>query len=243
MSLLEVVVYDVCSAITAAACGVDRLEVCDNYYEGGTTPSLGTVSTLKEKLAIPIFPMIRPRGGDFLYNEEEVELMARDIKAFKDLGCEGVVLGILNKDGNVNYELLCKLVEQAYPLDVTFHRAFDRTNNFDIAIQQIHQAGCKRILTSGGYPTVKEGIEELKRIKLIAENKISIVAGGGVNSAVIPSLLSIGIDEIHTPAKKMKPSDMEYLNHHMKETLEHYSIDIEELQNMVSLVKADNINI
>lgn len=229
--------FDALSALDAQECGVDRIEICDNHFDGGTTPSVGVVAFLKDNLTIPLFPMVRPRGGDFLYAEEEIEIMKKDILSFKAFGCEGVVLGVLNKDGSVNRDCLFELVELAYPMEVTFHRAFDRTKNFEEAIETVYQSGCKRILTSGGYPTVYEGIQSLEKIKKLCEGKIKIVAGGGVDKNVVSKLLEASIEEIHTPARRMNVTEMNYLNPDMNENLQYSGIDKISLKEMVRIVK------
>lgn len=180
--LLEIVTFNLQSAIDAAAAGADRVEICENYLEGGTTPSLGTVAMLKEQVRIPVFPMIRPRGGDFLYNNAEINAMRHDIEAFKGLRCEGVVLGCLRSDGSVDVALLEELVRMASPMEVTFHRAFDRTPDQAKALEDIIKCGCKRILTSGGKPFADQGVDNISELVKLAGHRISLVAGGGVNS-------------------------------------------------------------
>lgn len=223
--LLEIVTFNLQSALDAAAAGADRVEICENYLEGGTTPSLGTVAMLKEQVRIPAFPMIRPRGGDFLYNNEEIKAMRHDLEAFKDLRCEGVVLGCLRSDGSVDVALLEELVRMASPMEVTFHRAFDRTPDQVKALEDIIKCGCKRILTSGGKPFADQGVENISELVKLAGERISLVAGGGVNSGNIEKLLQTGVTEFHAPARFMNRGAMEYINSEMKETLEFVAID------------------
>ncbi|WP_312185345.1 copper homeostasis protein CutC [Sphingobacterium sp.] len=236
--LLEIVVFDYNSGIKAAQLGADRLELCDNHFEGGTTPSYGMVSKLREQLNIPLFPMIRPRGGDFLYSDVEIQVMLKEISFFKDLECEGVVLGCLRDNGAVDYENLCKLVEASYPMQVTFHRAFDRVKNRSEALNDIYNAGCKRILTSGGFPSISEGLKQLKETVEEAQNKLIVVAGGGVVSSVLPKIISAGIKEVHSPAIKISTSLMKYTNAQMKESLDYITIDENEMIKMKSILNS-----
>jgi copper homeostasis protein len=235
--LLEVVVFNFQSALMAAAAGAHRIELCDNYYEGGTTPSFGNVTLLKEKLEIPIFPMVRPRGGDFLYNNEELMLMEKEIQLFRQLGCEGVVLGCLEKDGTINNEALSKFTEIAYPMEVTFHRAFDRVKDHSAALETIIDCGCKRILTSGGKPLAIEGVNVIKELVDQASNRITIIAGGGVSSNNIARLMETGAQEFHSPARKTIASEMEFKNEDMHENLGSAIVDEEEIKRMLEILK------
>ncbi|MBU3745302.1 MAG: copper homeostasis protein CutC, partial [Sediminibacterium sp.] len=149
--LLEIAVFNYQSAVLAEKAGADRIELCDNPAEGGTTPSYGYLKKTMESISIPVFPIIRPRGGDFLYTPEEWEIVLQDIAICKELGCTGIVTGCLRADGTVNTAPLEMAVEKAYPMQVTFHRAFDRVANPLEAMEQIIQSGCSRILTSGRY--------------------------------------------------------------------------------------------
>jgi copper homeostasis protein len=230
--LLEVVVFNFRSALVAAAAGADRLELCDNFFEGGTTPSHGMVSYLRDKLNIPLFAMVRPRGGDFLYSAEEIDVMKKDIQLFRQLGCEGIVTGCLNKDGTVDTDLLSQLVKIAAPAEVTFHRAFDRVRDQLTAMEQIIQCGCKRILTSGGRPLACEGTEIITELIDKAGGRIGIIPGGGINSNTISQLVSTGAVEFHTPARKMIATEMDFVNDRMNENLESVCVDENEIMLM-----------
>ena len=142
---LEVATFSIAGAITAQKAGADRIEFCENPEEGGTTPSFGALKSIRKNIRIPVFPIIRPRGGDFLYSEDEFEIMYHDIGLCKTLGFEGVVVGILKADGNIDKERTQQLVEQAYPMEVTFHRAFDRCINPLENLETIINCGCQRI--------------------------------------------------------------------------------------------------
>ena len=156
---LEVIAFNIESCKLAQQSGAYRIELCDNPSEGGTTPSIGMIKAAREKVDIELFPIIRPRGGDFLYSDDEFEIMKEDILQCKKIGCDGVVIGLLNADGNVDKIRTSQLVNLAYPMSVTFHRAFDRANDPFKAMEDIIECGCERILTSGQQPTASEGIE------------------------------------------------------------------------------------
>jgi copper homeostasis protein len=187
--LLEIAVFNYVSAIQAANAGADRLEVCTNYAEGGTTASYGMLKLIRQNIQLPIFAIIRPRGGNFVYTQQEFSAMQQDIIVCKNLGYDGVVLGSLNEDNTVHVEQTKKLVNLAYPLEVTFHRAFDRVNNKELALEQIIDAGCTRILTSGSKKTAIESVAEIAELVELANERIVIVPGGGLRSEHINTLI------------------------------------------------------
>lgn len=167
-------------AIEAQKLGADRVELCDNLEEGGTTPSYGTIKMTVEKLDIPAFVIIRPRGGDFYYSPEEIEIMKEDIKICKSLGVKGVVLGILNRDSSINYEVTKELVTLAKPMEVTFHKAIDELKNPEEEVEKLASIGVDRILSSGTKATALEGAEILNKMLEKANGKIKIVVAGKV---------------------------------------------------------------
>src|SRR6476620_10415269 len=162
--ILEIAVFNICSALAAEKAGADRIELCENPAEGGTTPSFGTLKIVREKINIPVFPIVRPRGGDFLYSNEEFEVIKKDVRLIKDLGFEGIVVGLLKKDGTIDTRQTGKLVELAYPMEVTFHRAFDRAAEPLHAMEEIITCGCQRILTSGQVPNAVDGKELIQQL-------------------------------------------------------------------------------
>ena len=223
---LEVIAFDIQSCQLAADNGADRIELCANPHEGGTTPSYGMMKAARKSTQIQVFPIIRPRGGDFLYSSAEFEAMKDDIKAAQDIGCEGVVIGILNDDGSVDIERCQELVELANGMDVTFHRAFDRVNDALKSLEQIIAIGCKRILSSGLTPTAIEGIPMLKTLVSQADGRIKIMPGSGVRSENIMQLAE-ETEAIcfHSSARKSLESQMNYFNTSMKENLIQVSLD------------------
>lgn len=190
----EVCVESFSEALAAEKRGADRIELCDNLYLGGTTPSYGTIKMAMEKLTIPAFPIIRPRGGNFYYSKEEIEIMKEDIKVCKSLGAKGVVLGVLTADNKVDFETLKELVDLASPMEVTFHKAVDELENPVEVIDRFVEIGVKRILSSGTKETALEGKDILNAMIKKADNRIIILIAGKVTSdnfeevaAAIPS--------------------------------------------------------
>ena len=178
----EVCVESFSEARAAEKRGADRIELCDNLYLGGTTPSYGTIKMAMEKLTIPAFPIIRPRGGDFCYSKEEIEIMKEDIKVCKSLGIKGVVLGVLTSDSKVDFETLKELVALASPMEVTFHKAIDELENPVEVIDRFVEIGVKRILSSGTKETALEGKDILNAMIKKADNRIIILIAGKVTS-------------------------------------------------------------
>ena len=170
--VLEIATSDFETTRCAVQGGADRIELCANLNEGGTTPSYGTISQCREKFDVLLYPIIRPRGGDFLYTDDEYEIMLHDVKLCKQSGCDGIVIGLLNQDGTIDIKKTAALVDIAYPMGVTFHRAFDRCRNAFEALEQLVQIGCERILTSGQQPTVNEGMELIAELNKIADHRI-----------------------------------------------------------------------
>ena len=185
-------------ALEAQNNGANRIELCENLAVGGTTPSYGTVKICLEKLNIPIFLMIRARGGNFIYSKEEIEIMKEDIKIFKELGVKGVVLGCLTFDNKIDLELTKELVDLAYPMEVTFHKAIDEINNPLDYIDDLVNIGIKRILTSGGKATAFEGKDLINKMIKKSNGRIKIVVAGKVTKENLNGLSNlISADEFH----------------------------------------------
>ena len=235
---LELIGFNIESCILAQAAGADRIELCDNPGDGGTTPSYGFIKAARQKLQIGLFPIIRPRGGDFFYSDEEFEIMRSDIKICKELGCDGIVIGMLNANGTVDKKRSASLVELAYPLGVTFHRAFDRVNDASKALEDIIETGCERILTSGLQPTALEGAELIAALIKQVNERIIIMPGSGVRSDNIIQLAKkTGATEFHSSARMNKGSKMIYTNEAMKESMRSVIVDEEEIKKIVGLLR------
>ncbi|WP_338942907.1 copper homeostasis protein CutC [Fusobacterium nucleatum] len=185
-------------ALEAQNNGADRIELCENLSVGGTTPSYGTVKICLEKLNIPIFPMIRARGGNFVYSKDEIEIMKEDIKVFKDLGVKGLVLGCLTSDNKIDLELTKTLVNLAYPMEITFHKAIDEISNPLDYIEDLVNIGIKRILTSGGKATALEGKDLINEMIKKSNGRLKIVVAGKVTKENLNELSNlISADEFH----------------------------------------------
>jgi copper homeostasis protein len=232
--LLEICVFNIATAMAAEKAGADRIELCENYTNGGTTPSYGYLKTIREKISIPVFPMIRSRGGDYFHSKDEISIMKKDILLCKELGFDGVVFGLLHQDGSIDADNTARLVEAAYPLEVTFHRAFDRCTNALEALETIIQSGCQRLLTSGQTPKVTDGLELVKQLVDQANERLIIMPGSGLNSENVLSIIEqTGVTEVHTSARIRIPSPTLFRN---KKIPEDFDIDFVN-QNEIMLIK------
>ncbi|WP_185286690.1 copper homeostasis protein CutC [Chryseobacterium indologenes] len=191
MSKIEIACFNPESAIIAFENGADRIELCDGLSEGGTTPGFDTTKELRQKINIPIFVMIRPRGGDFTYSDEEFEQMKEELMRLKSLKVDGFVFGILNENDEVNIEQNKTLVEMAKPLPCTFHRAFDRASGLENTLENVIECGFKTILTSGQKPNVSDGKENLKKLVELSDGRIEILVGGGLRSSNIEEIREV----------------------------------------------------
>lgn len=237
--VLEVIGFNIESCLLAQQAGAHRVELCDGPGEGGTTPSYGFIKAARKVLHIDLYPIIRPRGGDFLYSEDEFEIMKTDIMACRQLGCNGVVTGMLGADGSVDKERCSQLVEIAFPMEVTFHRAFDRTNDPFAALEDIIAIGCERILTSGQKPNAMEGADLIASLIEKADERIVIMPGSGVRSDNISELSAITkAHEFHTSARININSRMNFTQEGLKEKLQSVSVDMEEVKKIKEILSA-----
>ena len=236
---LEVIGFTIEGCMIAQGASADRIELCDNPSEGGTTASYGFIKAAREKLHIDLYPLIHPRGGDFFYTDEEFEIIKTDVKLCKEIGCNGVVIGVLTKDGKVDKKRCSILIDNAYPLGVTFHRAFDRTADAFEALEDIIHIGCERILTSGQKPTAPEGAELIKQLIAQADDRIIIMPGSGVRSDNVTDLAeTTGAVEFHTSARIRVPGKMIYKNPLMKENTDSISVDGNEIGKILNALSA-----
>lgn len=235
---LEVIAFNIDSCRIAEDAGAHRIELCDGPGEGGTTPSYGFIKAARKAVNIQLYPIIRPRGGDFLYSDAEFRIMTDDILFCKHTGCDGVVIGLLNADGTVDKKRTKQLVELAYPMGVTYHRAFDRAINPLLALEDIIETGCERILTSGQKPQATEGAQLISELIQKAANRIVIMPGSGVRSDNIAALARLtGANCFHSSARKMISSQMIYTNPDMNETLQTVSLDEAEVKAIIAMLE------
>lgn len=211
MAVLEVCVDSVASSVAAQQGGADRIELCSDLLEGGITPGPGLISVVRSRLDIDIFVMIRPRAGDFLYDDDEFEVMQQDMDEARRLGANGFVLGILNEHAGVDVERTRELVNRADPLPITFHRAIDMTPDPLTALEDVIATGAHRVLTSGGAPNVTKGCELLRRMQESASDRITIMAGGGLTLKTVQHIVeTTGIGEYHASLRKAMQSPTDF---------------------------------
>ena len=222
--LIEIATSDFLTTRSAVEGGADRIELCANLAEGGTTPSYAHIKKCRESFDIALFPIIRPRGGDFLYTKDEFEIMKNDIKLCKELGCEGIVIGLLNRDGTIDMTRTSELIDLAYPLEVTFHRAFDRCKDPFAALEELIEIGCQRILTSGQKPTVIDGVDLIAELNRKADDRIIIMPGSGVRKDNIKMLADkTGCIEFHSSLRGKGKSPMQFIHPAFANSEESYS--------------------
>lgn len=222
--IIEIATSDFSTTQSAVEGGADRIELCANLAEGGTTASFATIKKCREAFSVQLYPIIRPRGGDFLYTKDEYDILLEDVMLCKQLGCDGVVIGLLNIDGSIDVTRTAKLVETAYPLGVTFHRAFDRCREPFEALEQLIETGCERILTSGQQPTVNEGMELIAELNKAADNRIIIMPGSGLRADNIKMLAEkTGCTEFHSSLRGKEQSKMNFIHPSFKDSSESYS--------------------
>lgn len=210
---LEVCVDSIDSAQAAERGGAHRIELCSDLAEGGVTPSAGLISHIRSRVSLPIFLMIRPRPGDFCYSADEFEIMQEDVGRAKSMGVDGIVLGILTNDGDVDIPRTRQLVEICHPLNVTFHRAFDMTRDLSAALDEVIETGAHRLLTSGGKATAEDGVSRIALLRQRARGRITLVAAGGIRQANVRRILSQGgVTEIHANIASQVLSIMRFRN-------------------------------
>lgn len=209
---IEIATSDFESTKNAVAGNADRIELCANLSEGGTTQSYGVIKKCREKFDVKLYPIIRIRGGDFFYTDDEYNCMYEDALMCKELGCDGVVVGFLNEDAEIDVERTSRIVDAVHPLGVTFHRAFDRCKNPFKALEQLISIGCERILTSGQKLTAVGGVGLIRTLKNLAGDKIIIMPGSGVRSNNIKQLAEqTGCNEFHASLREVAQNSMNYV--------------------------------
>ncbi|TRX66244.1 copper homeostasis protein CutC [Carboxylicivirga sp. M1479] len=244
-NLLEICCYSFESAKLAQEAGAHRIELCDNYLEGGTTPSHATIKHAVDQLQIPVNVIIRPRGGDFLYSQHEFEVMKQDVINAQKLGVNGVVFGMLKPDGEIDVERTKELMALAPSLDFTFHRAFDMCRNHLQALEKLKQCGVNRVLTSGGMNTAYEGIDLLADLVTAANKQIVVMPGSGINASNIATIRQqTGASEFHASAKTFVSSAMQYFNPAISmgkdgnvDEYQRISVEVEQITKMINILR------
>lgn len=234
---LEVCAFTIQSCLIAERAGAIRAELCDNPVEGGTTPSYGTIKTAREKITIKLYPIIRPRPGNYLYDSDEFEIIRKDILVCKELGCDGISIGVGTIDATIDTERMKRVVEWAYPMKVTCNRVFDGTPDPFKALEELIDCGCERILTSGQKTAAPDAAELLAKLVQQAGDRIIIMPGAGVKSSNIAQLkAACGAKEYHSSARKAMPNPLTYINTEVSDYGHVYVADEEEVRKMVALL-------
>ncbi|TCK85555.1 copper homeostasis protein CutC [Albibacterium bauzanense] len=233
-AVLEVCAFHIDSCIIAERCGALRVELCDNPIEGGTTPSYGTIKQVREKISIKLYPLLRPRSGNYFYSDEEFDILKDDIEICKQLGCDGISVGVSKINAEIDTERLKRIVEWAGPMGVTCNRVFDCSPDPFKALEDIIDCGCERVLTSGQKSTANDAAYLLKQLVQQADGRIIIMPGAGVNSSNILNLKNAsGAMEFHSSARKIAPNPVTYINKEVSDYGNVYIADETEVKAMI----------
>lgn len=209
--LVEACVDAIDAAMEAEWGGADRIELSGELLQGGVTPSHGLIEAVWDQISVPLFVLIRPRTGDFLYTADELDVMERDIRIARSLHVDGIVAGALTTDGDVDVGAMRCIIDAARPMEVTFHRAFDFTRDQDAALDALLELDVDRVLTSGGAPTAVQGAENLARLNLRAGTDLAVMAGGGITSTNVAEVVRrSGVREVHLRGAERVPSAMRH---------------------------------
>lgn len=240
-AILEVCAFTIQSCLIAQRAGAARVELCDNPIEGGTTPSWGAIRQVREKIDILLYPIIRPRSGNYFYNEDEFEIMRQDILKCKELGCNGISVGVGTLDAEIDTERMKRIVEWAYPMGVTCNRVFDGTPDPFKSLEELILCGCGRVLTSGQKSAAPDAGDLLSKLVQQAAGRISIMPGAGIKSTNIAQLRKeCGATEYHASARKALPNPLTYINTQVSDYGNVYIADEEEVKRMVAILSQES---
>lgn len=243
MSILEVCAFHIESCIIAEAQGAARVELCDNPIEGGTTPSYGTIKQTREKISIKLYPILRPRSGNYFYTNDEFEILKHDIKICRELDCDGISVGIQTIDAEIDKERFKQIVELAGPMGVTCNRVFDCAPDPFKALEDIIECGCERILTSGQKSAAPDAGDLLGQLVKAAGDRIIIMPGAGVKSSNIAKLKAeSGATEFHSSARIIKENPVTFLNPEVSDYGNVFICDADEVRKMVKLLQEENLS-
>jgi copper homeostasis protein len=236
-AILELCAFNIQSCMIAERAGVYRVELCDNPTEGGTTPGYGTIKKTREKLSIKLYPILRPRCGNYYYDDEEFDILREDIKVCRELGCDGISIGAQKINGEIDLDRMKRFVEWAYPMGVTCNRAFDATPDPFLALENLVEAGCERILTSGQSSGAPEAGPLLRRLVEKAGNRIIIMPGAGIRASNIKQLMAeSGAREFHGSFRKATVNPMSFSNPLVLDFGNVYLPDEEELKSVLAAI-------
>jgi copper homeostasis protein len=236
--IFEVCAFNIQSAIIAERAGAARVELCDNPVEGGTTPSYGTIIETREKITIDLYPIIRPRSGNYFYDEEEYAIMKRDILICRDVGCDGISVGAQKINGDIDTDMLKRIVEWAGTMGVTCNRAFDCAPEPFKALEDIISCGCERILTSGLRSAAPDAGELLGKLVKAASNRIIIMPGAGIKSTNIKKLVQeSNATEYHGSARKVAANPVNFINKEVSDYGNVYITDEQEVRDIIAQLK------
>lgn len=236
--IFEVCAFNIQSAIIAEKAGAARVELCDNPVEGGTTPSYGTIIETRERINIDLYPIIRPRAGNYFYNDEEYAMMKRDIMICRDLGCDGISVGTQKKNGEIDTAMLKRIIEWAGPMGVTCNRAFDCAPDPFKALEDVISSGCERILTSGLKSAAPQAGKLLGELVKAAAGRIIIMPGAGIKSTNIKKLVEESdAEEFHGSARKIAANPVTFLNKEVSDYGNVYITDEQEVRDIIEQLK------
>ena len=239
-SLLEVCAFHVESCVIAERAGAARVELCDNPLEGGTTPSYGTIKRAREKLSIALYPILRPRSGNYFYSDEEFAILEEDLRMCRQLGCDGISVGVQTRESRIDTERLKRIVEWAGPLGVTCNRVFDNAPDPFEALEELIQCGCERVLTSGQKRAAPEAGALLRRLVEQAGERIVIMPGAGVKSSNLARLRQeSGAREFHSSARVIAPNPVTWANPEVNDYGHVYLADEAEVRAMVDTLNRE----
>lgn len=237
-AILEVCAFHIDSCVIAERAGAARVELCDNPIEGGTTPSYGTIKKVREKISILLYPILRPRSGNYWYTEEEFDILKEDILMCRELGCDGISVGISKQDSTIDIERLKRVLEWAGPMGVTCNRVFDCAPNPFEALEDIVACGCERILTSGQKSAAPDAGKLLQDLIEQAGSRIIIMPGAGVKSSNIAKLKEeSGALEFHSSARVAAPNGVTYINKEVSDYGNVYIADEIEVRAMIEAIQ------
>ncbi|WDF76712.1 copper homeostasis protein CutC [Mucilaginibacter sp. KACC 22773] len=239
--ILEVCAFTIQTCIIAERAGAARVELCDNPIEGGTTPSYGTIKQVRDKIGIALFPIIRPRSGNYFYNEDEYAIIKHDIQICRELGCNGISVGTQTIDAEIDTEWLKRIVEWAGPMSVTCNRAFDGTPDPLKSLEELIACGCRRVLTSGQKSAAPDAGQLLGELVKQAAGRITIMPGAGVKSTNLQKLVAeSNATEYHSSARAVAPNPLTYINKEVSDYGNVYIADEDEVRAMVAVLKGEN---